>query len=157
MRGAGQCVLNTGEYVHVGMLCSCSHLLIWAGGKEKDRVTTQFCSTLTGSKCLPMIIFKAQSAMFPLDGKMPRVNTIAAELQTNRFLNGTSYPEGMILDCNPTAYALQEQLMRTVNEQMLNIPNSRLSIVMIIRDTKQMSLRRTVSLSKGTCILQKEA
>jgi hypothetical protein len=28
VKGAGQCVLNTGEYVHVGMLCTCSYLLI---------------------------------------------------------------------------------------------------------------------------------
>ena len=55
-------------------------MFVWTGGKEKARV--QFGSTLNGNKCPPMIIFKAQSAMFPLDGKMPRVNTIAAELRS---------------------------------------------------------------------------
>ena len=99
-----------------------TYILTWAGGKEKDRVTTQFCSTLNGNKCPPMIIFKAESNMFPPDGKMPRANTIAFELRSRMFSDGTPYPKGLILDCNPTAYALHDQLVRTVNEQMTNIP-----------------------------------
>jgi hypothetical protein len=36
--------------------------------------------------------------------------------------NGVSYPDGVILDCNPTAYAKEEQLLRTVREQVKDLP-----------------------------------
>jgi hypothetical protein len=59
--------------------------------------------------------------MFPADGNMPRAGTVARELR-DRIYNGVSYPEGDILDCNPTAYAKEEQLIRTLREQLKDLP-----------------------------------
>ncbi len=83
MQGAGEAPINT-------------------GGRVKDRVTSQFASPVSGAKCPPMLIYKAMSVMFPADGSMPRAGTVARELR-DRVYSSMSYPEGFIMDCNPTS------------------------------------------------------
>jgi hypothetical protein len=57
--------------------------------------------------------------MFPGDSSMPRAGTVDRELR-DRAHNGMSYPDGVILDCNSTDYAKEEQLIRTLREQLLS-------------------------------------
>ena len=84
-------------------------------------MTTQFSCALDGTKCQPMIIYKASSAMFPEDGKLPRTGTVARELR-DREMDGVKYPAGVILACNPKAYAKEEELNRTFQEQLKELP-----------------------------------
>ncbi len=90
-------------------------------GKEKERVTTQFCCGFDGRKFPPLIVFKASSKMFPDDGQLPRQGTVARQLM-ERKSDGISFPDGMALSCNPKAYVYKEELKRTAVEGMIGKP-----------------------------------
>ena len=90
---------------------------IKTGGKEKERISTQFVVYADGRKEQPFIIYHATEG--PREG-VRKPGTVARELYDRRNTKGEEYPANVILGCNPNAYFYARDLIRTVEEGMPN-------------------------------------
>ncbi len=95
-RGASECAIKT-------------------GGKERERISTQFEVYADGRKEMPFIIYNENPG--PSEG-IPNPNTVARELYDRVDKKGEQYPDEVLLSCNPNAYFYVRDLQITIREGM---------------------------------------
>ncbi len=94
---------------------------IKTGGKEKERISTQFVVYGDGRKDQPFIIYHATEGP-PTGLMLPKGGTVARELNDRRDKKGKEYPSEVLLGCNPNAYFYVKDLKRTIMEGMSGMP-----------------------------------